>query len=682
MMTNEPPRTWNLQGEADSAVQIVLVVAMVIILTFSLVGNLLALIIIGRTRALRRMNNMLLVSLAAADLAKAVLCMPMFVVTLGYGGWVLPSELCPVYHATYMSLQLTSISNLTAVSIDRVYMICRPLHYQRVVTANKLGIVIATLWIVSFIYGYLQILWFDFHEIEETMICHYNPNVGYAIFDFIFAYAVHVVVMVCAYARIFCIVQSHIKRLEPRISQLRSDMRSDISSDPFSRNVSLVPETARFSHSNSVDSAFHSNLSLQGPLYSEEQRGHQTHSLSVIKAGSITNTHLLPVLVEDEVQNGGGGNCSIFTEHGSPVKSHVKCEHGKLEQGNRDVHSKNTVSDQNRTANIVSPGSVSSKVESGDTQTSELVLSTSRLCLADQAVEHNVGCWSTQEGSDTTPRHNKDISDNGAGGVKEAPVILQGGSGVGIITGQGNQEVPAGETVQRDCKEPRRSSLKPIVYDSNKSSSVKFSGFADPSEREESPQDVLTPLPGDVIHGKQHQIPTIRVEGDVTVQDEKRVGDHEIPSSPGRKHLWTLRTPQGCGARAAAGTCGTSSTGSRRSSALDLSPEAPSSRRGSSLSHTYSSRTSTARRLRENKALKMFALVIGTLILCWTPYEVCFLVGYFCHCITTLTWSICHTCVFLSSAVNPFIYNFYSKEFRTALKRLCLCQSAQNVSPF
>lgn len=75
---------------------------------------------------------------------------------------------------------------------------------------------------------------------------------------------------------------------------------------------------------------------------------------------------------------------------------------------------------------------------------------------------------------------------------------------------------------------------------------------------------------------------------------------------------------------------------------------------------------------RENKTTQTLSIVVGGFIVCWLPFFVCYLITPFLPnksvsktLSALLTWM-----GWFNSAMNPFIYAFYSVEFRAAFWRL------------
>ncbi|KAK7501380.1 hypothetical protein BaRGS_00007505 [Batillaria attramentaria] len=80
------------------------------------------------------------------------------------------------------------------------------------------------------------------------------------------------------------------------------------------------------------------------------------------------------------------------------------------------------------------------------------------------------------------------------------------------------------------------------------------------------------------------------------------------------------------------------------------------------------------------KALKLFLSVFGCMFICWSPYFVVELVAVYSD--VAGVWIRCSTFLgFLNSGMNIFIYPYFNKEFRKAMKvLLCFCKSPQQTS--
>ena len=73
----------------------------------------------------------------------------------------------------------------------------------------------------------------------------------------------------------------------------------------------------------------------------------------------------------------------------------------------------------------------------------------------------------------------------------------------------------------------------------------------------------------------------------------------------------------------------------------------------------------------ETKAAKTLGIIVGCFICCWFPFFTMYLVTAFCaDCIPKLVFSIIFWLGYCNSAINPFIYAAFSRDFRGAFKKI------------
>lgn len=86
---------------------------------------------------------------------------------------------------------------------------------------------------------------------------------------------------------------------------------------------------------------------------------------------------------------------------------------------------------------------------------------------------------------------------------------------------------------------------------------------------------------------------------------------------------------------------------------------------------------------RENKTTQTLSIVVGGFIVCWLPFFILYLITPFLPnkppAITTLN-TILTWMGWFNSAMNPFIYAFYSVDFRAAFWRLTLRRFFKNAN--
>ena len=87
----------------------------------------------------------------------------------------------------------------------------------------------------------------------------------------------------------------------------------------------------------------------------------------------------------------------------------------------------------------------------------------------------------------------------------------------------------------------------------------------------------------------------------------------------------------------------------------------------------------------ETKAAKTLGIIVGCFTCCWFPFFTMYLVTAFCaDCIPKLAFSIIFWLGYCNSAINPFIYAAFSRDFRGAFKKIIckiLCRRTTQEPP-
>jgi hypothetical protein len=126
----------------------------------SVVLNAIVLATLARTKSLRRLQNLLVASLAVADLMRAAVVVPFYIALLAGSSWFLPDDStgCTVFHVFSMTTESAVVYMAALVGVERAFLISRPLTYQRVVTPRRLTVVVVITWAACALFGGLRIL--------------------------------------------------------------------------------------------------------------------------------------------------------------------------------------------------------------------------------------------------------------------------------------------------------------------------------------------------------------------------------------------------------------------------------------------------------------------------------------------------------------------------------------------
>ncbi|XP_028654815.2 trace amine-associated receptor 1-like [Erpetoichthys calabaricus] len=143
-----PKQTYSL------AVRVFMYVILCILITFTVCGNLLVIIIISHFKQLHTPTNYLTLSLAVADFLLGGLVMPPSMIRSVETCWYFGDFFCKFHTSTDMMLCLSSILHLSFISVDRYYAVCFPLTYNAKINVGLVGRAIFLIWCCSAAYGF------------------------------------------------------------------------------------------------------------------------------------------------------------------------------------------------------------------------------------------------------------------------------------------------------------------------------------------------------------------------------------------------------------------------------------------------------------------------------------------------------------------------------------------------
>ena len=190
----------------------------VVVLTLSgiaVVGNVLVLATVVLTPSLRRPNVALTVSLAVADVLRAVVVSPIFAFLTRPQGAALGRVLRAVDAA------FTSVSSATVATIaaERLFLFARPLTYQRLVRWRHLAVVVGTIWTIGCGYGVVVGCVDSSNAQPHRDVLTALPR-SVIWMHFTLTFSVPLVVMTACYVKIFFIVQAKLRTIAPLGSEV------------------------------------------------------------------------------------------------------------------------------------------------------------------------------------------------------------------------------------------------------------------------------------------------------------------------------------------------------------------------------------------------------------------------------------------------------------------------------
>ncbi|XP_045690041.1 alpha-2C adrenergic receptor [Phyllostomus hastatus] len=135
------------QYSAGAVAGLAAVVAFLIV--FTVVGNVLVVIAVLTSRALRAPQNLFLVSLASADILVATLVMPFSLANELMAYWYFGQVWCGVYLALDVLFCTSSIVHLCAISLDRYWSVTQAVEYNLKRTPRRVKATIVAVWLIS-----------------------------------------------------------------------------------------------------------------------------------------------------------------------------------------------------------------------------------------------------------------------------------------------------------------------------------------------------------------------------------------------------------------------------------------------------------------------------------------------------------------------------------------------------
>ncbi|KJH47561.1 7 transmembrane receptor [Dictyocaulus viviparus] len=193
---------------------------LVMMILMTVFGNVLVVLSVVVYKRMRTFTNILLTSLATADLLVGFVVMPMSLLDLLHNHrWPLGKFLCGVWATSDVLLCTASILNLCVISLDRYMAITSPLKYPRTRSRKMAAGLLSSVWILSLIVcspPWFVPGWglFTIHNQDSSLnstnlvnydefICGYSPSVPYRIYSALGSFYIPLLVMLSVYFKIF-----------------------------------------------------------------------------------------------------------------------------------------------------------------------------------------------------------------------------------------------------------------------------------------------------------------------------------------------------------------------------------------------------------------------------------------------------------------------------------------------
>ncbi|XP_072405793.1 muscarinic acetylcholine receptor M2-like [Chiloscyllium punctatum] len=147
-----------------------IVIATGVLSLVTIIGNILVIVSIKVNRQLRTMNNYFIFSLACADLIIGALSINLYTIYTVNGYWPLGPVVCDLWLTVDYVASNASATNLLIISFDRYFSVTKPIIYPVKRTTKIAGIMIAAVWMLSFLLWAPAILFWQFIVGERIVL--------------------------------------------------------------------------------------------------------------------------------------------------------------------------------------------------------------------------------------------------------------------------------------------------------------------------------------------------------------------------------------------------------------------------------------------------------------------------------------------------------------------------------
>ncbi|XP_005008508.2 alpha-2C adrenergic receptor [Cavia porcellus] len=187
------------------------------LIVFTVVGNVLVVIAVLTSRALRAPQNLFLVSLASADILVATLVMPFSLANELMAYWYFGQVWCGVYLALDVLFCTSSIVHLCAISLDRYWSVTQAVEYNLKRTPRRVKATIVAVWLISAIISFPPLVSF-YRQPDGAAYpqCGLNDETWYILSSCIGSFFAPCLIMGLVYARIYRVAKLRTRTLSEK----------------------------------------------------------------------------------------------------------------------------------------------------------------------------------------------------------------------------------------------------------------------------------------------------------------------------------------------------------------------------------------------------------------------------------------------------------------------------------
>ncbi|XP_056301449.1 trace amine-associated receptor 13c-like [Danio aesculapii] len=206
-----------LKGTHHVSTQTVVYLILVSAMTVTILGNSVVIISIAHFKQLQTPTNILVMSLALADLLLGLVVMPFSMIRSVDGCWYYGETFCMLHSSFDLFLTSVSIFHLIFIAIDRHQAVCFPLRYPTIITIPVAWVMVMISWSMAALYSYGLVYskanMEGMDEYIQSMYCIGGCtlyfNALWSVLDTLITFFLPCSVMIGLYARIFVVAKKH-----------------------------------------------------------------------------------------------------------------------------------------------------------------------------------------------------------------------------------------------------------------------------------------------------------------------------------------------------------------------------------------------------------------------------------------------------------------------------------------
>ncbi|XP_072035331.1 histamine H3 receptor-like [Amphiura filiformis] len=163
------------RGDTSPWVEVIIEIFIWFLCIFTVIGNVLVLVVFIRDRQLRaKISNLFILNLAMADLLVGCVSIPLNNLYRDTGLWPFTEEACKFWITMDFSECTVSVWAVVLISYDRYLLVTKGLEYDKLQTLPKFLILSALLWTISYlryICAYVGYGWFVASTVDYSIYC-------------------------------------------------------------------------------------------------------------------------------------------------------------------------------------------------------------------------------------------------------------------------------------------------------------------------------------------------------------------------------------------------------------------------------------------------------------------------------------------------------------------------------